>query len=117
MKILTDLKYKRNRKFVFIVWLIIILALSVMPVPEVNAPDNFDKLVHFGLYFFTSVMYYLLIHRKQIVSVIFSTSYGFFIEVVQIFVPYRSFSLWDGFFNFLGALVSLLLLYKSGRSV
>ncbi len=102
-------KYKRGRKLAFIIWTVIILIVSVVPVPEVKAPDNFDKLVHFGLYFLTSVMFYFLVSQKPLISVVFSTSYGFFIEIVQFFVPWRSFSLWDVFFNFMGALASLLL--------
>lgn len=42
-------------------------------------------------------------------SVIFSSVYGLLIEVIQSFLPYRSFSLSDMVSNFLGAIVFVTL--------
>ena len=96
------------RYLFFAFWVGTILFLSLVPVPQVDAPNNIDKVVHFLMYFLTSLVFYLTFHKKflnvVINALIFSVLLGTFIEILQHFVPYRGFSFGDILANCFGAL-------------
>ena len=102
-------------------WFGLILIGSVMPVsgPKTDLPA--DKVVHFVFYGMTSVL--LLRHfinkatpnRAFYTSVALASMYGAAMEVVQYFLPYRSFSLGDITANTLGAFAGCLLYLKWKR--
>jgi len=97
----------------FILWLILVLILSVMPVPEIGGLSSFpmDKIVHFVLYGVTAIMLYRFlrtrysVRRSVLYSIAVSAFYGALLEGVQFFLPYRSFSAADMAANTLGAAV------------
>lgn len=71
-----------------------------------------DKIVHFILYFiFTSLFFtYLLIKpnlpniaKSMILCISIGTMYGVIIEIIQYYIPYRSFEFLDILANFAGA--------------
>ena len=81
---------------------------------------EFDKVVHFGLYFMLSIlMYYgwknqnsiLLLHNKTITKILILTStYGFAVEVMQeLFTADRHFDLFDALANSAGAIAGSLM--------
>jgi VanZ family protein len=92
-----------------------------MPVsgPKTDLPA--DKLVHFVLYGMTSVFLFRYSINKATPirtfysSVALASMYGAAMEVLQYFLPYRSFSLGDIAANTLGAF-SGCLLYLKGKS-
>ncbi len=94
-------------------WLVIVLILSVIPVPGIGILSSLpiDKIVHFVLYGVTAIMLYRILrtrysaHRGVLFSIGVSAFHGALLEGVQFFIPYRSFSAADMAANTLGAAV------------
>jgi VanZ family protein len=94
---------------IIILWLLIVLFFSVIPVrsPQTNLPT--DKIVHFVVYGITSFIFFRVLRLKLsftksiILSVIIASSYGFAMEVLQYALPWREFSLLDEMANIIGA--------------
>jgi VanZ family protein len=106
----------------FILWLVIVLILSVVPLPENIIPSlPIDKIVHFVLYGVTAVMLYRILRtrrsakRSVLYSIVVSAFYGVLLEVIQFFLPYRSFSTGDMVANTLGAAVFAGVYYSIVR--
>ena len=100
--------------FFLIIWLIVVFILSVIPVPDTKIKTElpFDKIVHFVLYGITAILFFrtfrLWLWKKGNIiffSVISSFFCGLLFEFVQMFLPYRSFSLTDIGANTLGAII------------
>jgi len=97
-----------------------LLIVSVIPAsgPETGLP--LDKIAHFILYGLTSTL--LFRHFKKRTTggsafykaVVLSVIFGAVMEVVQYFLPYRSFSFGDIAANAAGAFF-VCLLYKKGK--
>ena len=104
-----------------ILWFGIIMIASVMPVsgPKTDLPA--DKIVHFVFYGMTSILLFrhsikkTTLNRAFYTSVAFASIYGASMEVVQYFIPYRSFSLGDMAANTLGAIAGCALYMKWRR--
>jgi len=100
-----------------IIWLFLILFASVVPTPEVRSDLPDDKIAHFIMYGITSVLLFRVLNRTctptnaLFFAVIISAGYGFSMEVIQSFIPWRSFSFLDQAANTLGAVVTGLV-YK-----
>ncbi len=94
-------------------WFATITVLSVIPTSGLDY-DVSDKLVHFVFYFTSVVLLYLSVRNRTTRSVVLialgAFMYGFLIEVIQYFLPYRSFSLYDQMANGLGALSSAVII-------
>lgn len=98
--------------FFAIAWTAIIILLSVWPVSSGMDMGQTDKLVHFIMYVVTTFLYYRW--TKSIWrAAIFSATLGFFMEVVQHFIEWRSFSLFDIVFNCAGVTI-VFLWYSAG---
>jgi VanZ family protein len=95
----------------------LITAFSLLPVPEVGAPKNSDRIAHFIMYLITCGAFYFTFRRriKKIIlgTGVFSFAYGLLMELAQAILPYREFSLEDLFANTAG--VALMLLYLVAR--
>jgi VanZ family protein len=99
----------------FILWLVIVLILSVIPVPEVGILSlsllPVDKIVHFALYGVTAILLCRILRtrygakRSVLYSIAVPAFYGALLEGVQFFIPYRGFSTADMAVNTLGAAV------------
>ncbi|GFP19903.1 hypothetical protein HKBW3S03_01407 [Candidatus Hakubella thermalkaliphila] len=104
-------------ELIFILWIGVITALSLLPVPEVGAPEKSDKIAHFIMYLITCGIFYFTfrLRIKKIIlwAGVFSFAYGLSMELVQAILPYREFSLVDLFANTAG--VVLMLLYLMAR--
>ena len=102
------------------IWLFIVLVLSVIPAsgPETDLP--LDKIVHFVLYGLTSILLFRYLIEKTnsrsafYKAVAVASIYGAAMEVVQYFLPHRSFSLGDMAANAAGAFLACLI-YKKVR--
>ncbi len=97
-------------------FLAIIFILSVIKINDTNLPEQSDKIVHFFMYFLCSAAIYLLKFKHFI---ILSVLYGIFIEIVQYFIPWRSFSIADIVANCFGAITFLIFLkyYKKSKNL
>jgi VanZ family protein len=103
------------------IWFFTVLVLSVIPVsgPEIDLP--LDKIVHFVLYGLTSILLFRHFIRKTdsrsafYKAIALASIYGAAMEVVQYFLPYRSFSLGDMAANAAGAFLACLTYKKLQR--
>ncbi len=106
-----------SKGFVLISWLFLILAVSLMPVPETGIEErNLDKAVHFVIYGITALLFLRFLYKDSLklyidgsISILSASLYGFLIELAQSLIPYRSFSIGDILFNFLGALFFVIV--------
>jgi VanZ family protein len=106
------LQLLRKNYIPFIGCAMLILVLSVMKtnqLPHVPVTD-FDKLIHFTMYFgFTLTLLWSLLtkqnlHNKYLMAILTCASYGLLMECVQgLFCTYRFFEWWDAFSNAAGA--------------
>lgn len=102
-----------------IIYAMFIFWISIQPITQIT-PDWFpyqDKVFHAILYGILSALVFVgLIRSEQrysnrtiaYISVCISFVYGFFIEICQIFVPTRSFDLFDSLANLIGSLISVI---------
>ena len=108
--------------FLLTVWFSLILIASVVPVTEVvdtGLPE--DKIAHFVMYGLTAILLFRFFERKTTLnracymSVAIAALYGAAMEVVQYFLPYRSFSAGDMAANTIGAFLACVLYVKGKR--
>lgn len=107
-------------KVVFFFWLAVIVLFSVMPVPGGDyLPKNSDKFFHFLIYFITAFFfYYSFRHSFKFIiffSFLFSSGFGFLMEVIQYFIPGRNFSSVDIIADISGAGIFVLFCALSYR--
>ena len=101
-----------------IIWLILILFFSVIPVSQPKFEMPVDKFEHGIIYGLTAVFFYRYSRPKTTrikagVKAVFSASaYGAAIEFIQYFLPYRSFSLADMAVNTFGAFAFCMIYAK-----
>ena len=94
-----------------IIWLLIILFFSVIPVKGLQTEHPADKITHFVIYGITAIIFFRILRTKMslvkttVVSIIFASLYGLAMELIQHGLPWRQFSLLDEASNFSGALV------------
>ncbi|HCB68937.1 MAG TPA: VanZ family protein [Persephonella sp.] len=74
-------------KILFYLYLLSIFLASVYPVKELPADD---KLTHFLAYFILAVLMRFSLNTGYWSTFFYGSFYGFFIETVQYFLPYRS---------------------------
>jgi VanZ family protein len=104
-----------------LIWYFLILVVSVMPFSGPKTDLPLDKVVHFILYGLTSILLFRYFIRQTnsrsafIKAVALASIYGAAMEVVQYFLPHRSFSLGDMAANAAGAFFACLV-YEKVRS-
>lgn len=113
-----------NYNLYSILWLIFIAIITLTPGNALPVSGKFDipfadKIVHFAVFF---VLEYLIIwgFKKQFefkilkdnaifFSLLFAFSFGIIIEVLQNYIPLRSFDWWDICADFSGAALGLII--------
>jgi VanZ family protein len=90
---------------------VLISALSIQEI-EVQSSFNFsDKLLHFLCFLYLTIVAWLgRIISKEFLLYVIVLAYGILIEIVQIYIPYRSFEFLDIFADFLGVLAGNFLI-------
>ena len=110
------------RKNILFVYSLFIFVISVLPVREPKELEYLytDKIVHFSIYFVLVLLFsyaFFRIRHLYVKSFIYAFSLGLFIEVLQYFIPYRSFDILDIAANCLGAVMGLLITYRLEKRV
>jgi VanZ family protein len=101
-----------------IIWLLVILFLSIIPTrgPQTNLP--LDKIIHFVVYGITAVIFFrdlrsrVSFNKAIAFSIIFASSYGLAMEILQSSMPWREFSFLDEVANISGA-ASIVIIYAA----
>ncbi len=85
-----------------LLWVLLIFILCSIPVPKVNTPNlipHFDKIVHWGLFFFLGTFLYAclreVIRFPVILTLLCIAFYGALIEWLQETYFSRTADLWD----------------------
>jgi VanZ family protein len=107
-----------HRKISFtlaILWTLIIIIGVSMPgkeLPKLNLFDHFDKVVHFTFFFAFFILWKMVFAHQEKSSrmiIAIAIAFGFAIEYYQLhLVTGRSFDVWDGIFDSLGAVFGFL---------
>ena len=114
-----------NKKLIFsvlsAVYLIVLLIGAFSSnVGDTLAKPGFDKVVHFFGFFVLSLLLFVTlkfykVKNTYVIAFAASLLVGIFIEVVQLFIPSRSFSLLDIVADLFGIIVSLVLTWSFSK--
>ena len=106
---------KRNYRLLAVGYTLWLTAISLTPLDGLDLPSfsYADKIVHFFLYFFLTLLWLLAYPkwwRKRVLFIILVIFWGVAIEFIQeYFVPTRSGDVLDALSNTIGALTGLLI--------
>ncbi len=103
------------------VYSLFIVIISVIPVnaPEDLTPANADKVVHFLIYVIFVILYAFAFRGRRRIymeSFIYALCLGVSIEIIQYFIPYRSFEMLDIAADCAGALTGIAVIYKARKA-
>ena len=102
-------------RFSFRIVLVISISLiSILSFQEVNFESSFnflDKVLHFLCFIYLTLVTWLSrILNKDLHVYVIVLAYGILIEIVQRFLPYRSFEYLDIFADFVGIIGGLIII-------
>ena len=102
-------------QFSFRILLVIsITVLTILSIQEVKIESTIiflDKLLHFLCFSYLTLITWLCrILNKDLHVYVIVLAYGILIEVVQRFLPYRSFEYLDIFADFVGVIAGLIII-------
>ena len=90
-------------RLILVISILLISILSIQEIePEYSVNYN-DKLLHFFCFLYlTTICWLSRIVHKDLWLYVIVLAYGILIEIVQIYIPYRSFEFLDIFADFIG---------------
>jgi VanZ family protein len=89
-----------NKSLIFVIWIMAITALSIAPYPK-NGAVSFKltksgMIMHFAAYFVATVLLYWASKKDNLLSILFSCfsifMFSVALEVIQLYLPYRTFN-------------------------
>ena len=96
---------------ILLLYALLVLLVSVLNLGETPAADLNDKLGHFLIYaLFAGIAARLVEQRHFVFLGLALVGYGLAMELLQMFLPWRSHSLADALANSLGIVAALALL-------
>jgi len=83
-------------RIILTISIVLVSILAVQDVDIESSTNLSDKLLHFGCFFYLVIIAWLsrIMHNEFCLYVIV-LAYGILIEIVQIYIPYRSFEFLD----------------------
>ncbi len=91
-----------------------LLFISILSVQEIEVQSSVnlsDKLLHFFCFLYLTLITWLSrIINKELWLYVIVLAYGILIEIVQRFLPYRSFEYLDIFADFVGLIAGLIII-------
>ena len=91
-----------------------IALISVLSIQEIDVQSSIslsDKFLHFSCFLYlTIISWFSRIIYKELWLYVIVLGYGILIEIVQIYIPYRSFEFLDIFADFAGILAGSLFI-------
>ena len=102
-------------RFSFRIVLVISISLiAILSFQEVNFESSFnflDKVLHFLCFIYLTLVTWLSrILNKDLHVYVIVLAYGILIEIIQRFLPHRSFEYSDIFADFVGIIVGLIII-------
>lgn len=96
-----------QKPYIAIAWSVLVLILCSIPAQPNNAPDHFDKIVHWGAFGIGAALWYWAKPQPILIALV-GIGYGLFIEIWQHFLPTgRTFDLWDAAADAVGVLMAI----------
>lgn len=106
--------FQKNKKLslpLALIWTLIIIIGCSLPgkdLPKIGLFDHFDKVIHFVFFAVFLMLWYFYFNTQKnilLILILISATFGFLIEWYQLhFVEGRSFDIWDGIFDTIGAM-------------
>ena len=94
---------QHSSRIVLGISIVLISILSIQEIEVESSIDLSDKFIHFSCFLYLSIISWLSrIIYKELWLYVIVLAYGILIEIVQIYIPYRSFEFLDIFADFLG---------------
>jgi len=91
--------------------IVIISILSIQEIDFQSSVNLSDKLLHLFCFLYLTIISWLSrIIYKELWLYVIVLAYGILIEIVQIYIPYRSFEFLDIFADFLGILAGIFFI-------
>ena len=98
-------------KIILLISVTIITTLSIHEVNLGSSPNFSDKALHFLCFTYLTLITWLSrILSKDLHVYVIVLAYGILIEIVQRFLPYRSFEYLDIFADFVGIIAGLMII-------
>ena len=92
-------------RLILAISIVVISILSIQHLEVEPSVNLNDKLLHFSCFLYLTIISWLSrIIYKELWLYVIVLGYGILIEIVQIYIPYRSFEFLDIFANFTGIL-------------
>ena len=92
-------------RLILAISIVVISILSIQHLEVEPSVNLNDKLLHFSCFLYLTIISWLSrIIYKELWLYVIVLGYGILIEIVQIYIPYRSFEFLDIFADFLGVL-------------
>ena len=89
-----------------LILVISVVLISILFIKEIDNQYSFylsDKLLHFFCFLYLTIITWMSrIIYKELLLYVIVLGYGILIEIVQIYIPYRSFEFLDIFADFIG---------------
>ena len=91
---------KGMKSILFIIWVVVITTLSVIPYSEKGSVSfkltESRMFLHFAAYFVGAALFYWAFRKNAVFSILFSIFtiflYSVVLEIVQLYLPYRTFN-------------------------
>lgn len=98
-------------KIILVISILLISVLSIQDISAESSANLSDKLLHFFCFLYLTIVTWLSrIFSKEFLLYVIVLAYGILIEIVQMYLPYRSFEFLDIFADFMGILCAGFLL-------
>ena len=98
-------------KIILVISVPIITILSILEVNLESSPNFLDKALHFFCFTYLTLITWLSrILSKDLHVYVIVLAYGILIEIVQRFLPYRSFEYLDIFADSIGIITGLIII-------
>jgi len=98
-------------RLILAISIVVISILSIQHLEVEPSVNLNDKLLHFSCFLYLTIISWLSrIIYKELWLYVIVLGYGILIEIVQIYIPYRSFEFFDIFADFLGILAGCIFI-------
>jgi VanZ family protein len=109
----SDRSLSRSGRRLFIAYLVVILVIFMMPVPETPLGESrhLDKLTHFAAFLGFAVVYYQTRRTTVGRTFVISCAFAAGVELLQGALPYRDSEWWDFVTGAVGSAVGAVLVF------
>ena len=102
---------QHSSRLILLISIVLISFFSIQEIETQSLVHFSDKLLHFFCYLYLTIISWLSrIIYKELWLYVIVLAYGILIEIIQIYIPYRSFEFLDIFADFLGILAGIFFI-------